>query len=147
MGSRSDKTRVAEPLRNHGFTAAGEDYEKYRPLLFSALARLAQQGYLAPPSEGLDLIHDFFIEAWSGLKQRFEPSKGNFSTYMFAAFARFARPRIVRSMRWRQNLYAPGELTELAENRPQGLSVAELDVDLQIVRRALERWSGPKASS
>jgi RNA polymerase sigma factor (sigma-70 family) len=141
MGSPSDKTRAAESLRNHALTGTGEDYEKYRPLLFSALARLAQQGYVAPPSEGLDLIHDFFIESWSGLKRRFEPSKGNFSTYTFAAFVRFARPRIVRSMRWQQNLYAPDDLTHLAETHAQGLPAAELDLDLRIVRRALERMT------
>jgi RNA polymerase sigma factor (sigma-70 family) len=144
MEGPSDKTRTAESDRQdpqRALIESGKDYEKYRPLLFSALARLAQQGYPAPPSEGLDLIHDFFLEAWTGLRQRYEPSKANFATYTFAAFVRFARPRIVRSIRWRQNLYAPDELAELAEHHGRGLLVPEFYLDLETVRRALDRMT------
>ena len=122
---------------NHSLSDAGPAYEKYKPLLFSALAHLARQGYVAPASDGLDLVHDFFLEAWAGLKKRYDPSKGSFGTYVFGAFARFARPRIVKSIRWRQNLYAPEELIQLTQGATQEVTATEMNLDLQVVRRAL----------
>src|SRR4051812_39949290 len=80
------------------------DYARYRRLLTAALARLARNGYAVPPDEGLDLIHDFFVEAWEGLIHRFDADKASFETYIYGAFIRFARPRIVRLNRLRSGL-------------------------------------------
>lgn len=81
-----------------------EGYVKYRRLLMSALSTMARRGYAAPPAEGLDLVHDFFLEAWPGLTERYDPSRARFTSYLLGAFIRFARPRIVRSVARREAL-------------------------------------------
>ena len=45
-----------------------EAYRLHRSLLFGALSKLAWSGFAVPPDEGLDLIHDFFIEAWAAVE-------------------------------------------------------------------------------
>ncbi len=140
MEGSPNKARPPVSLRdgsNHSLSDAGPAYEKYKPLLFSALAHLARQGYVAPASDGLDLVHDFFLEAWTGLNKRYDPSKASFGTYVFGAFIRFARPRIVKGIRWQQNLYAPEELIQLAQDATREVTVTEMNLDLQAVRRAL----------
>ena len=72
MEGTPNKARSSVPSTdgsNHSLSDAGPAYEKYKPLLFSALAHLARQGYVAPASDGLDLVHDFFLEAWAGLER------------------------------------------------------------------------------
>ena len=93
------------PLPRHtAQELAAVAYRAHRPLLLSALAALARSGYEAPPIEGLALVHDFFVEAWPGLERRYDATRGAFSTYIYGAFLRFARPRIVRERRWREGL-------------------------------------------
>src|SRR5262245_45870274 len=89
-------------------------YEKFRGLLFSALAKLAIQGFAVSPDDANDLVHDFFVEAWSGIADRYEPSRASTTTYVYSAFVRFARPRIVRLQRFRGSLVEPKQLERLA---------------------------------
>lgn len=119
----------AHPLKETNVVPSADEYGRYRPLLFRGLASLARQGYELAADEGLELVHDFFIEVWSGLHERYEPSKGAFSTYVFGAFLRFARPRIVKSRRWRERLVAlePRELDELGAPGPDKDRQAETD--------------------
>ena len=77
-------------------------YEEYTPMLLSAVASLSKRGYDMHPAEGLELVHDFYLEALPGLFGRYDESKGKFSTYLYAAFLRFARPRLLRNMRWKR---------------------------------------------
>lgn len=77
-----------------------EVYESCTPLLLSAIGRLLRSGYRLDPALGLDLVHDFYVEALPGLFDRYDPAQGRFTTYLYAAFLRFARPRIIRAMRW-----------------------------------------------
>jgi RNA polymerase sigma factor (sigma-70 family) len=83
-------------------------YEEYTPLLLSAVASLAKRGYDMHPAEGLELIHDFYIEALPGLLNRYDEKKARFSTYLYAAFLRFARPRLLRNVRWTR-MFVPFE--------------------------------------
>jgi RNA polymerase sigma factor (sigma-70 family) len=110
-----------------------EAYTEFRPLFFSALARLARGGYPVPPDESLDLIHDFFIEAWPGLLERYDPDRARFTTYAFQAFVRFARPRIARLNRWRQLDFR----TE-AEGASDAQDV-EVEYDIARIRDALRQ--------
>src|SRR5688572_4101425 len=66
----------------------------YQRLLWRMLGVLARRGYVVPPGDARDLIHDFYLDAWPGLTQRFDPTLGTFATYVAAAFYRFARRRI-----------------------------------------------------
>jgi len=77
-------------------------YEEYTPMLLSAVASLVRRGYDMHPAEGLELIHDFYLEALPGLVERYDEKQAKFSTYLYAAFLRFARPRLLRSMRWKR---------------------------------------------
>lgn len=99
--SRAEPDR--SPLLNRPATLE-EVYESCTPLLLSGLSRLARQGYRADPATALDLIHDFYLEALPGLFDRFDIRRGRFSTYLYGAFLHFARPRIVRQMRWQAML-------------------------------------------
>ena len=87
-----------------------EAYVRYRPLLFSALSGLAKHGFAASPDDGLDLIHDFFLDAWHPLVSKYDWNRAKFETYLYASFVRFARPRIVRLHRWKDALVQPSDL-------------------------------------
>ncbi|WLB24471.1 sigma-70 family RNA polymerase sigma factor [Bradyrhizobium japonicum] len=112
-------------------------YVRYRPLLFSALSRLARHGFTALPHDSLDLIHDFFLEAWEPLTLNYDADKAKFETYLYAAFVRFVRPRIVRLHRWTDALLQPAEFAELdtpiTRIEPAGTSLR----DIQAIGRAL----------
>lgn len=116
--------------------AAAVDYDRLRALGFLALKKLGSQGYTVPLSDGLELVHDFLVEVVPGLRARFDPAFGAFSTYCFAAFLRFARPRILASRRWRDSLVAPedllGALDAIVLTPP-----AEDHLDLERLRAAL----------
>lgn len=113
-------------------------YVAFRRLLLSALARLALQGYPTRPSDGMEIIHDFFIEAWPGIEERYDDSRGSFTTYLFASFIRFARPRIVRSLQWERNLLPPDELSRIGESETDSQQFRLSDSDIRAVRDALE---------
>lgn len=81
-------------------------YEEYTPMLLAAVASLGKRGYDMHPAEGLELVHDFYLEALPGLLVRYDESKAKFSTYLYAAFLRFTEPRLRREMRWRRMFVA-----------------------------------------
>jgi DNA-directed RNA polymerase specialized sigma24 family protein len=105
-------------------------------LLFAALAKLAAQGFVAQPADSPDLIHDFFLYSWDGIERHFDPKQASLSTYVFAAFARFARPRIVRLQRQRAMLLPPEELTKLSDAWHEAPSPDER-LDLRRLERVL----------
>src|SRR5882724_6541181 len=82
----------------------GQAYGHLTPIFFGALGRLARQGFVVSPADSMDLIHDFFVDAWPALNDHFDPNKGSFDGYAYGAFVRFARPRIIRLQRWQHSL-------------------------------------------
>jgi hypothetical protein len=62
-------------------------------------ASRTRQGFLTPPADGLDLIHDFFADEWINLRRIYDPAKGSYRAYAYRAFVQFVRPRIVRMQR------------------------------------------------
>ena len=80
------------------------EYARYKTLLLGALGVLARRGYPVYPDDGVDLIHDFFSEAWSPVVMRYDPTRAKFETYVFGTFVHFARPRIIRTYRRREVL-------------------------------------------
>lgn len=126
---------------NEAILNAGPAYEELRPHLLGALAKLARRGFSVSPWDGLDLIHDFFLEAWDGINSRYDPSKGTFDAYVYAAFVHFARPRIVKLQRLQNSLVEPGEL-ELLHAREEGggdESYVLPENSKQVVREAVSR--------
>src|SRR5262245_56581576 len=49
-------------------TPSADEYARFRPLLFRALALLGRQGYRVDADVGIELVHDFFVVAWAGLR-------------------------------------------------------------------------------
>jgi RNA polymerase sigma factor (sigma-70 family) len=112
-------------------------YVQLRRLLFGALARLARRGFTVPPADGLDLIQDFFADTWTAVSTNFDPGRGTkFETYVYQAFVRFARPRIVQLHRWRSLLVDAAHLARFADTAPSDSPESEGDV--LAVRNALD---------
>src|ERR1700735_2023701 len=110
-------------------------YPRLRTLFFAALGKLARSGFVVSPDDGMDLIHDFFAEAWPGLENHFDPDKGNFESYAYGAFVHFARPRIVRLKRWQNSLIGAERLEAFAGDA--GVEVE--GPDQERVRQALAK--------
>jgi len=72
------------------------DFARYEGVFWRVIASLARHGYAVPPSDARDLIHDFYLDAWNGLQDRFNPELGSFVAYIGGAFYRFARRRILK---------------------------------------------------
>lgn len=122
-------------MKNRRFPSLELAYPRLRTLFIAALGRLARSGFSVSPDDGMDLVHDFFAEAWAGLDKNFDSEKGSFEQYAYGAFVRFARPRIVRLKRWQNSLIGREEL----ESFP-GESLIALEVkDQERVRRALDK--------
>jgi len=90
-------------------------YQTLRPMLFGALGKLSRQGFSVLPSDGLDVIHDFFVDEWGKVAAHYDPGKGKLESYVYAAFVNFARPRLIRLQRLQGSLTDPQELSKIAE--------------------------------
>jgi hypothetical protein len=112
-------------------------YSHYRRRLFGALALLARQGFAVQLADGLDLIQEFFTEAWGGLEARYDPKRGPFDRYIFGAFVRFARPRILRLQRWQNGLVDAARLAELVGENPAEESQEVTEATPGLVRQIL----------
>ena len=121
-------------------SSAEEGYRSYRRRFLATLGRMAMGGYAVPPSDGLEIVHDFFLEAWPGLRAHYDPSKGEASRYILGAFVRFARPRVVRSAKWRRHLLPPAELAA-AVDPAASPDTREAWLDAGTVRRAMDALS------
>jgi len=108
-------------------------YSQLMPLFFGALGRLARQGFVVSPADGMDLIHDFFAEAWGGLVAHYDPNKGSFEGYAYVGFVQFSRPRIVRLQRWQLSLVDSDEFDAFATSGSEVIS----DLDEAKVRDAI----------
>jgi RNA polymerase sigma factor (sigma-70 family) len=104
-------------------------YATYPALFCDALARLARQGFVLPPQDFEDLKHDFFAYSWKGLSERYDPACGSPDGYVYGAFVRFARQRILRTQKWRLRLR---DLADLADQVAEPARPSPLDA---VVRR------------
>ena len=85
----------------------------------------------------MDLIHDFYVEAWGDLIARFDPSLAKLETYIFACFLRFARPRIARLERLRSMLMTPAEMESIMGMGPEHETLGIDGQDIAAARRAV----------
>ena len=92
-------------------------YSELRPLFFGAFGSLARQGFAAAPTDTLDLIHDFFTEAWKGITKNYDPKKGPFERYAYVAFVHFVRPRIIGSIHLRNSCVEYEQLLDSTDDR------------------------------
>jgi RNA polymerase sigma factor (sigma-70 family) len=118
-----------------------DGYATFSQLLYRALADLARQGFAAPIDEGVDLVQAFFAEEWGKLTESYKAASGSPSGYVYAAFVRFARRRIIRMNRWRQRLR---DLQDMARNMPANSPDGPIEAlireeTLEAIRGALAR--------
>ncbi|MCJ2026467.1 sigma-70 family RNA polymerase sigma factor [Methylobacterium sp. J-067] len=133
----------AEPTRGPMQGLRDVDYLAYRPVLLRMLSSLARNGYAVSPDDGLDLVHDFFIEAWTGVVHRHDPHKSPFPAFLNHTFLAFARPRIIRLKRWRTTLLDPADMARLQDVRH--VVVAEREhVEQILLVRAVVQSMAPK---
>ena len=114
-----------------------EDFAQYERLLWHVLGSLSRRGYFVPPDEARDVLHDFYVEAWRGLEQRFDPDYGTFSAYVAGSFYRFARRRLVEMNQWRNML---DDLSDLEESPSPTLGPADIHEEreaIELVQRAV----------
>jgi RNA polymerase sigma factor (sigma-70 family) len=110
-------------------------YRTYRPLLFGALARMADNGLVLDLDEGLDLIHDFLLDEYKGLRERFDPIRGRFTTLLFAAFTRYASFRVARLRRWSEGLVGDDGVRHASDATPE----EEIPLDEANILRVLSK--------
>lgn len=116
-------------------------YSELRPLFFGAFGKLARQGFAAAPTDTLDLIHDFFTEAWPGVTRNYDPQKGPFEKYVYVAFVHFVRPRIIDTIHLRNSFI---EYDRIIDSSKDGLSVEpdfESRIDVQRLNIAINHLS------
>lgn len=89
-----------------------ERFLEYEPLLWRVLGKLVRDGYAIQPQDAHDFIQDFYLE-WHPLNERFDAQKGNFGSYLVAAFYRFCRRRFLQLQRLRARTVDIEELAGL----------------------------------
>ena len=121
-----------------------EAYVKHRPLLLSALSKLASNGFPVSVGDGMDLIHEFFVTSWDSVSSRYDPDRAKFETYLFMCFVRFARPRIVRGRRLESALVDPSYLQDLVGDSEVDPREAVAELDLEVIRKSMSNLPDPE---
>lgn len=116
-----------------------DPFEQYERMLWHVLAQLARHGYIVPPSEARDLIHDFYLEAWPNLKKHYDSKRGSFSSYVYGAFYRFARRRIVQLQNWRGRLVDVRELARYPDESADVERTADVEIQVQKINSIISR--------
>jgi DNA-directed RNA polymerase specialized sigma24 family protein len=103
MGTTKGSVGLIEVM---GVTATehSHEFENHQRLFWHVLSSLASAGFVVPPTDAMDLMHDFYVEAWPQVRAGFDSSKGSFSNYVAGAFYRFARRKITRMQHWRNRI-------------------------------------------
>lgn len=117
----------------------GVAYRQYTPLLLRALGALARSGFVVPPSEALDLIHDFFVDGWPSVRTHYNQKKGPLPNYVYVSFVHYARPRIVKLNRFRSALVDPETLEKFEAPLEDSHGKLELQQWTEAIHRLPER--------
>lgn len=118
-----------------------KEFPEYQGLLWRTLGTLARRGHFVPPDEGRDVIHDFYLEAWDGVRNRHQPSLGAFSTYVVGAFVRFAKRRLAQMQAYRNRFVDFDSQFHLASDLSP-LDRLESTQQVELVRSALDKLPG-----
>lgn len=122
------------------------EFRQHERVLWRVLLSLSKSGFFVPPDDARDLIHDFYVEAWEGLRSRHDPSIANFNTYVAGAFHRFARRRAVQMDQSRRKLVDLDDVGELASPQLGPAATLERKQDINSLQFALSRLSGLERS-
>lgn len=91
-------------IRNDAPRHLAQAYERYQPLLLSAVKAMRRKGVHISPASALDLVHDFYLDKLDDVLGTYKPSRGKFAPYLYGAFVRFAYKRIADDERWKRIL-------------------------------------------
>src|ERR1051326_1693936 len=114
-------------------------YSDLRPLFFGAFGRLSRQGFVTAPTDTVDLIHDFFAEAWNGVTKNYDPDKGPFEKYAYVAFGHFVRPRIIETIQLRNSFLEYEQVMNEVDERLNTEPDFEIGPDVRRLREAIDR--------
>lgn len=127
-------------------SASERSFPAHEALLWHAFGTLAKAGLVAPPDEARDVVHDFYVEAWPGVQRRHDPSRSAFDTYLYAAFYRFARQRLIQMRHWRQPLVGLEAAEAVRDDRPGPEDSLQHRQLIARVRRVLDALQEPDRS-
>lgn len=114
-------------------------YLALRPAFLQALGKLSRQGFAVFPVDTLDIIHDFFAEAWDGVTKHYDSRKGPFENYAYVSFVHFARPRIIQMKRLQSGLVDHGELMTIIDEKLSINPDSAFLPDLGIIEECISR--------
>jgi RNA polymerase sigma factor (sigma-70 family) len=117
------------------------EFGKQEGVFWRVLAALARHGYPVPPSDARDLMHDFYLDAWSGVNERFDPALGSFASYLASAFYRFARRRILRLENLQQRAVDLDSAVEQLSTWKTPVDILERREQLQAMNKAVAQLS------
>jgi RNA polymerase sigma factor (sigma-70 family) len=126
-----------EPLVSEKKASQDVSFVDFERLLWLVLSRLAKSGYVTPPNDAQDLIHDFYVDEWENLKRRYDPTLGSFANYLFSAFYRFARRRIVRLQSWHSRLVDTAELARRVDHTTEPREILERSEETKAIEERL----------
>ena len=73
------------------------DFESLVPSFLRALQALSRRGVRIQPGDALDYVHDFYLDAWPSVRDRFDPKRGSLSAFASVAFYRFTLRRALHA--------------------------------------------------
>jgi RNA polymerase sigma factor (sigma-70 family) len=114
-----------------------DEFARYERLLWRVLSSLSRHGYFVPPDDARDVMHDFYLEAWSGLHNRFDADLASFPTYLSASFYRFARRRLIRMDSWKRRIVSLDVIEEPPSDEPSPSEAYEIQERQVLISYAL----------
>jgi RNA polymerase sigma factor (sigma-70 family) len=114
-------------------------FEKFERKLWPVLGALARRGYVAQPADANDIIHDFFVDEWPLVEKHYDPSRGPFERYLFAAFYRFGRRRIARAHSQQRRMVEMSSALSLSSADTPAEELVEAGARAAEMREALAR--------
>lgn len=118
---------------------ADQEFAAFEPLLWRVLVSLARHGFVAPPMDARDIIHDFYLDGWSGVQEHFDSRIGSFNTYLASAFYKFARRRIVALHSWRHRQVDVDLLADQPSEDKNPPQIVEHNQQLAAIRAAIAK--------
>jgi RNA polymerase sigma factor (sigma-70 family) len=131
-----------EGSASHAQDAQGRSFLDHETTLWRTIAHLVRRGYFIPPDQARDVIHDFYLDAWQGVLERYDSTKGGFDTYLVSAFYRFAQRKSMEMAAWRNKLVDVELALEQASTEPTPPEQLERKDEARKIRLAFDGLPG-----
>lgn len=114
-------------------------FESYRRQFWPVIGALARRGFAVRPDEAQDLIQDFYVDEWERLDHRYDPDRGPFERYLFAAFYQFARRRIARDYSHKKRMLELSTIGNVSDEAPSLDEELDTETRAERMRKSLAR--------